>query len=90
MIYSEFSRGEEALVLTISEINGRYVKVGITEEEMFRAILGDQEFERRRALAYEDDFGHAPPPPPKPAHVESPEPIAPKRYIDLLRKAVGK
>lgn len=74
--------GEAAWIFTIVEVNGKYVKVGVTEEELFRVVLGDKEFEYRRNAAYANEHGGPPPPPPdppKPLQVEEAKP----RHINL-------
>lgn len=74
--------GEEALVVTVVECNGKKVQVRMTEEEMFIALLGAEEYEKRKAAAYYKDWGGPPPPPPEPAPVEKPK----KRFISLGEK----
>ena len=83
MIYSLTGQAED-LVMTIAEINGKHVKVPMTEEEMFRKILGDEEFEKRRAQAYFEDWGGIEPDPiPEKPFVAEPKK---KRYISLVKK----
>jgi len=86
MILSAFTHGDEALVMTVSEIDGRYVKVAMTEEEMFRSILGNEEFEYRRAAAYSEAYNEPPPPEPKVANATIPVGVLKRgRYMSLKR-----
>jgi len=40
-------RKPEMTTVTFHEATGRYVNVTMTEEELFRSVLGDAEYERR-------------------------------------------
>jgi hypothetical protein len=77
VILSAIQRDDPALIGTLVQREGKYQNVWMTEEELFRAVLGNKEFERRVAAA----FGT----PPVYEEVKF-EPMDIKRYIQLSEK----
>jgi hypothetical protein len=85
MIFSAFQRDDPDWMLTTIQRNGHYFKVGMTAEELFKAALGEEEWNRRVAEAYHEQTGQhlgPPPPPPVPPKVPDPEPKQ-DRFINV-------
>jgi hypothetical protein len=82
MIFSAFQREDPDMLLTIVKRNDTYITVGMDAQELFKAALGEKEWERRVAKAYFDETGQDAPPPPKPLEIESVTKMK-QRFIDL-------
>lgn len=81
MIFSAFQKDDSDWMYTLVQKNGKFVAAGMTAEELFRTVLGDEEWDKRIAAAYAKDMGQ-PPPPDKPKKIESVEKMK-KRFIAL-------
>jgi hypothetical protein len=82
MIFTAMQRDEPDMLLTAVERNGKYILVGLDAQELFKAALGEEEWEKRVAAAYFKETGQDAPPPPKPLEIESVTKMK-QRFIDL-------
>lgn len=82
MIFDAFQRDEPDMMLTIVKRNDTYFSVGMNAQELFKAALGEEEWERRIAKAYFEETGMDAPLPPKPQEIESVSKMK-QRFIDL-------
>jgi hypothetical protein len=81
-VFSGFLKEDPACVGTIVEHKGRHETIWITEEELFRAVLGNKEFEKRRAAAFGEDYESVAD---EQGEIKF-EPMDIKRYIQLSEK----
>lgn len=82
MIFSAFHRDDPDMMFTIVKRDGRYAQVGVSAEELFRAALGNDEYERRVAVA----FGDRPADPERPTPAEPPSVRSYVRRLNLRRR----